>query len=148
MPQPMPHPRAQTLLDLLRQRAELAPQQAAFFWDDQPFSFEWLWGGVNRFASELQGLGVASGDRVLICLPNGPDFFLAFYGAQRAGGIAVPLFPASGAGRIKATAQLCDARILVVPDAGREDIAGLRILSVAGSAVCPPHGSFPDVRAD
>jgi acyl-CoA synthetase (AMP-forming)/AMP-acid ligase II len=144
----MPQPQAQTLLDLLDLRAELAPQQAAFFWDDQPFSFEWLWRGVNRFASEVQRLGVAGGDRVLICLPNGPDFFLAFYGAQRAGAIAVPLFPASGVTRITATAQLCGAQILVVPDAASEDLTGLRTVSVAGSADCPPHGSFPDVGPD
>jgi acyl-CoA synthetase (AMP-forming)/AMP-acid ligase II len=141
-------PQFQTLLDLLKQRAESAPRQAAFFWNDQPFSFEWLWRGVNRFASELRRLGVAGGDRVLIRLPNGPDFFVAFYGAQRAGAIAVPLFPASGPARIAATAQLCGAQILVVPDAAREDLAGLRTVSAAAGADGPSDGPFPEVGPD
>src|SRR6516162_7013114 len=123
-----------TLLDLLDRRASSTPHQAAFFWDDQPYSFEWLRQGVNRFAAELQRLGVVAGDRTLICLPNGPDFFLAFYGAQRAGAIAVPLFPASGAARIAATAQLCGSGMLVVPrkeqEAARETPAGLRTVCV------------------
>ena len=144
----MLQPPAQTLLELLKERAGLAPRQAAFFWDDQPFSFEWLWRGVNRFASELQWRGVGGGARVLICLPNGPDFFLAFYGTQRAGAIPVPLFPASGQARIAAIAELCGAEFLVVPTSAPEDFAGLRTVSVPGSEDSPPHGSFPDVGPD
>src|ERR1019366_7343882 len=118
----MPPSRLRTLLDLLEERAALTPQQAAFYWDDQPFSFEGLWRGANRFAAFLLELGVARGDRVLIRLANGPDFFEAFYGVLRAGAIAVPLFPASGPERIAALAQLCGANILVVPGADSEAI--------------------------
>ena len=87
-----------TLIDLLEQRARQSPEQAAFYWDDQPVSFDALWRGVNRFAVKLGELGVVRGDRVLIGLPNSPEFFSAFYGAIRAGAIAVPAFPASWAG--------------------------------------------------
>jgi acyl-CoA synthetase (AMP-forming)/AMP-acid ligase II len=140
--------RAQTLLELLEQRARLSPQQAAFFWEDQPFSFEWLWLGVNRVATELQHLAVARGDRVLISLPNGPDFFLAFYGAQRAGAIAVPLFPASGSARIAAIAQLCGATILVGREAGGDSVPGMRTVSVTDVNECAPPDSFPEVCPD
>jgi len=144
----MPQPRPQTLLDLLRQRAELLPQQAAFFWDDHPFSFDWLWQGLNQFASELRRRGVAGGDRVLICLPNGPDFFLAFYGAQRAGAIAVPLFPASGQARIVAIAQLCGAQFLVHPNTPAEDLPGLQTISISESPNREPQDPFPDTGPD
>ena len=144
----MPTIPAQTLIDLLEQRASLSPRQAAFVWDDQPFTFDWLWQGVNRFASELLRLGVAGGERVLISLPNGPDFFHAFYGVQRAGAIAVPLFPGSGPARVAAIAQLCGAHILVIADAAREDHTGLSTVSVAGGADAPPASSFPEVKPD
>jgi acyl-CoA synthetase (AMP-forming)/AMP-acid ligase II len=145
-------PEIPTLLDLLDRRASSTPRQAAFFWDNQAYSFEWLRRGVNRFAMELQQRSVASGDRVLISLPNGPDFFLAFYGVQRAGAIAVPLFPASGPARISAIAQLCGSSILVVPqkeqDAAQEAPPGLRTVCVGSTGDCPENASFPSVQAD
>jgi acyl-CoA synthetase (AMP-forming)/AMP-acid ligase II len=137
--------RPRTLLDLLEQRNALTPHQAAFFWEDQPTSFEALWDGACRFGARLQELGVARGDRVLIRLPNGPDFFQAFYGALRAGAIAVPVFPASGPERLAALARLCGAALAVVPGAGGEEIPGLRSVSVADSAQCSPAASFPAV---
>jgi acyl-CoA synthetase (AMP-forming)/AMP-acid ligase II len=141
----MPPADPRTLLDLLELRAARTPEQAAFYWDDQPFSFEWLWSGVNRFAVLLGERGVARGDRVLIRLANGPGFFHAFYGAIRAGAIAVPVFPASGAERIASLAQLCGANVLVVPSGDREDVPGVRAVPVDASAHCLPHGSFPAV---
>ena len=144
----MPPSRLRTLLDLLDERAALAPQQAAFFWDDQPFSFEGLWRGANRFAAFLLELGVARGDRVLIRLANGPDFFEAFYGVLRAGAIAVPLFPASGPERIAALAESCGAKIMVAPAESCEDIPGLRTVSLADSAHAQAPSSFPAVAPE
>ena len=137
-----------TLIDLLDERAARAPGQAAFYWDDQPFSFEWLWQSACRFAALLASHGVARGDRVLIRLANGPEFFQAFYGALRAGAIAVPVFPASGAERIAALAGLCGSNILVVPNEGSEDVPGVRAVSIADSASFSPTGTFPAVDPD
>lgn len=140
--------RLRTLLDLLDERHALTPQQPAFFWDDQPFSFEVLWRGANRFAALLLQLGVARGDRILIRLPNGPEFFEAFYGVLRAGAIAVPLFPASGAERIAALAQLCGASVMVGPAGKSDEIPGLRTVCVTDSAASQVPASFPEVAAE
>ncbi|HYY55597.1 MAG TPA: long-chain fatty acid--CoA ligase [Candidatus Dormibacteraeota bacterium] len=48
---------------------------------------------ADRFAAGLQSLGVKKGDRVALVLPNSPQFVIAFYGAMRAGAIAVPTNP-------------------------------------------------------
>jgi acyl-CoA synthetase (AMP-forming)/AMP-acid ligase II len=141
-------PRPRTLLDLLDERNALTPQQAAFYWDDQPFSFEMLWRGANRFAALLLELGVGRGDRVLIRLGNGPEFFDAFYGVLRAGAMAVPLFPASGPERIAALARLCGATIMVGPSANREEIAGVRTVSVTDGAHAQIPAAFPLVVPD
>jgi acyl-CoA synthetase (AMP-forming)/AMP-acid ligase II len=140
--------RPRTLVDLLEQRAALTPDRAAFLWDDQPCSFEALWAGVNRFAVLLRDAGVAPGDRVLIRLANGPDFFHAFYGALRAGAIAVPLFPASGVARVAALARMCGASVLVRSGSDGEDVPGLRAVTVADSAGCPAHADVPAVSPD
>jgi len=43
-----------------------------------------------RFAGLLAALGVGAGDRVLIRLPNGIEYPVAFFGALRRGAVAVP----------------------------------------------------------
>ncbi|MDP2660323.1 MAG: long-chain fatty acid--CoA ligase [Dehalococcoidia bacterium] len=44
---------------------------------------------ADRFASVLQGLGVAKGDRVALMLPNCPQLVIGFYGTLKAGAVAV-----------------------------------------------------------
>ena len=46
-----------------------------------------------RFASALQNLGIAKGDRVALVLPNCPQFIYCFFGALRAGAVVVPTNP-------------------------------------------------------
>jgi long-chain acyl-CoA synthetase len=48
---------------------------------------------VDRFAHALIDLGLQRGERVSICLPNVPQFPIAFFGVLRAGGVAVPTNP-------------------------------------------------------
>ena len=45
---------------------------------------------TSRFAQLLRGIGVASGDRVLVRLPNSIDYPTAFLGTMKRGAIAVP----------------------------------------------------------
>jgi len=46
-----------------------------------------------RVASALQDRGLRQGDRLLICLPTGPEVLLAIYGTLLAGGVCVPVYP-------------------------------------------------------
>ena len=138
--------RPRTLVDLLEQRSAQTPDRPAFFWDDQPRCFRALWDDVNRFAALLCSLGVARRDRVLVQLPNGPAFFQAFYGVQRAGAIAVPLFPASGPDRVASIARMCGATLVVVPDSTSDGHDGVRTIRVAESATCTPPATFPAVE--
>ena len=57
---------------------------------DSSLSYRELNDAVNRFASAMQAHGVKEGDRVAIFMPNCPQLVIAYYGAMRAGGIAVP----------------------------------------------------------
>jgi fatty acid CoA ligase FadD22 len=49
--------------------------------------------GAARTGSLLASAGVRRGDRVLIALPDGVEFVLAFLGAVRIGAVAVPVNP-------------------------------------------------------
>ena len=46
-----------------------------------------------RVADRLAGLGVGSGDRVVIARPTGDEWVVALFGAWRQGAVAVPVDP-------------------------------------------------------
>ena len=54
-------------------------------------TFAELWDRAARVAGGLRDAGVKPGDRAAIRLPNGVDWVLAFWGAQLAGVVAVPV---------------------------------------------------------
>ena len=105
-----------TLIEMLEYRAQESGDKIAFTFQGQPKTYQILWERVNQFASVFVEKQIAKQECVVIALPNGADFFFAFYGVQRAGGIAVPIFPESSAERIASIAGSCDARFVVLPD--------------------------------
>ena len=134
-----------TLVDLLAARVRDDPRRAAFTFDGRAVSFGDLWDDAGRFASLLAGRGLEPGARVLLALPNGHEFFAAFYGVLRAGGVAVPLFPGSGRERTARFARLCGARVLVVPSVAHEPAAGVDVLRLTDADAFPAAGDFPAV---
>jgi long-chain acyl-CoA synthetase len=46
---------------------------------------------ADQFASGLQNLGIAKGDRVMVCMPNCPEVLFAYQGITRAGATIVPV---------------------------------------------------------
>ncbi len=143
---------------MLRLRARENPLQTAFTFGEQTVSFRALWQDLNRFAACLLHHRLARGDRIVLALPNGPEFFSAFYGVQRAGGTAVPVLPDSGLERVFDIAGLCDARGVVIPSSVPESerghyeqeaaARGLLVLAVADSLSFPTEASFPEVHPD
>ena len=103
-----------TLLEMLAFRAQASGQQTAFTFDGQSTTFAEMWQGINRFGAFLLH-GIKRNAPVLIALPNSAEFFSAFYGVQRAGGIAVPVFPNAGSERILSLVKLSGAEMIVVP---------------------------------
>jgi long-chain acyl-CoA synthetase len=78
---------------LLDQTAKKYPGHTALIYFGTKISYAQLSTLVNRFAVGLQKLGIQKGDRVAIALPNIPQYPIAFYGALRAGAVAVPTNP-------------------------------------------------------
>ncbi len=152
----MPPETFSTLIDMLAYRAENNTAKAALTFNGQPVSFGEMWQGINQFGAFLLGRGIGRGEPVVVALPNSAEFFSAFYGIQRAGGIAVPVFPEAGAERIFGLAGLCGARVIVAPSnlpAGilskyRDSATGrgLSIVTVTESAGASHPATFPDIQ--
>ncbi len=82
-----------TLHQSLTMAAEKYPNNTAIIFFDHKMTYRELDTAATRFAAALQGLGIKQGDRVMIYMPNTPQFVIAFYGILRAGAIVVPTNP-------------------------------------------------------
>jgi benzoate-CoA ligase len=73
-----------------RNVAEGRGDQAAILYEDQEISYGRLAEKVNRTANALGQLGVGMEDRVMLLLRDSPEMIYSFYGAIKAGAVAVP----------------------------------------------------------
>ncbi|NUT04552.1 MAG: amino acid adenylation domain-containing protein, partial [Hamadaea sp.] len=84
-----------TLPEALVRRARVTPDAVAVEQDDQRLTYADLDGQVDRMATRLRALGVRPEVPVAVCLPRSPELVIAALAAMRAGGVFVPLDPAS-----------------------------------------------------
>src|SRR5215216_2598343 len=81
-----------SLVEMLRASVDKTPDKEAIVeLGGERVSYQQLWDRSARVAGGLKGEGVKRGDRVAIRLGNGLDWCLAFFGAQMAGAIVVPV---------------------------------------------------------
>ncbi|MEE9263819.1 MAG: AMP-binding protein, partial [Vicinamibacteria bacterium] len=89
---------AETLLEVLRLRAEAEPQRAHIHLQseggrEEVIRYGELHGQAREVAGGLVERGVHRGDTVALMLPTSRDYFTAFAGILLAGGVPVPLYP-------------------------------------------------------
>lgn len=100
----------------------------------------------NRFANLLVARGVQPGDRVAVMLEPSLAFYVAIFGAIKAGAIAVPLFTLFGPDGIRLRVEDCKPKILVTNAEKApvsQGIDGVAVL-VADAAFMQGLGAFPD----
>ncbi|MEP7055711.1 MAG: AMP-binding protein [Actinomycetota bacterium] len=92
---------AGNLADLVRRAADRFPAKAALLYQDQSVTWGEFEDQVSRAAGALASLDLAPGDRVAIALGNTPAFPVCYFGALRAGLVAVPVNPASTSAELR-----------------------------------------------
>ncbi len=102
-----------TLIEALARRAADRPDAPAFTFAGRRWTCGELWDAARRAATVVRRSGAEPGTNVLVALPNGPEFFAAFYGVMLAGATAVPVFPGADAEALSRAAQRCDASAVV-----------------------------------
>src|SRR5262245_40502694 len=85
-----------TLSRILDQTADRFLDSPARIYADKQWTYGELLSRVNRLAGGLAGLGVRKGDRVLLTLPNCPEFVVCFFAIQKLGAVAVNVGPLMG----------------------------------------------------
>lgn len=87
---------------LLEHAAACVPNRVATEMSGATMTYGEVQSAAVRLASCLQQLGLESGDRVAVLLPNMPEYMIALNAIWRAGGVAVALSPLSVAEEIAA----------------------------------------------
>ena len=68
---------------------------------------------VNRMAGGLASLGVRRGDRVLLALPNCPEFVITFFAIQKLGAVVVNAGPLMGADDLARVIAMTTPRVAI-----------------------------------
>jgi long-chain acyl-CoA synthetase len=82
-----------TLVDYLTDLAGGHAAKPVLLFKGAAMSYGQLEAESTAFAAALSARGVRPGDRVALLLPNCPQFFIAEFGAWKAGAVVVPLNP-------------------------------------------------------
>ncbi|UCF82658.1 MAG: AMP-binding protein [Desulfobacteraceae bacterium] len=72
---------------------EKYPEKTAIIYLGEKFSYARMKDLIDRFAAALYDLGVRDDDKVMLYIPNCPQFLIGYFGAQQVGAIPVPVSP-------------------------------------------------------
>jgi long-chain acyl-CoA synthetase len=111
-PRTVPIPR-RPLHAFLYSSAEWLPKRTATIFFGKKLNYSRLVRAVNQLGHTLHGLGVKPGDRVMIVLPNMPEFVIAYYGTLVVGGVVVLSNPDADVDQIIRQLRQTEARVLV-----------------------------------
>ncbi|WP_084538068.1 (2,3-dihydroxybenzoyl)adenylate synthase [Nocardia puris] len=102
--------------DLLRETARRTPERTALLTGEGARTYTQVDAEADRMAHGLLALGIAPGDRVVVQLPNVPEFLTVLFGLLRAGIIPVLTLPAHRRAEIEHLAALSEAVAYIVAD--------------------------------
>lgn len=111
-PHTIPIPK-QPLHRFLESAADWKPNQIATVFYGKTYTYRELDEKANQFARAIRDMGISVGDRVMIVLPNTPQFIIAYYGILKAGGVVVLSNPDATIELIVQQAIETEAKLLV-----------------------------------
>lgn len=100
----------------LENSARKFPNRTGALYLGNGITYTELWEKVLRFALNIRMLGVESGDRVGLILPNTPQFIISFNGILAAGGVVVAINPLNSVEEINRELAETECKVLVVLD--------------------------------
>jgi acyl-CoA synthetase (AMP-forming)/AMP-acid ligase II len=112
--------------EYLRDIAVRYPDQIAVDFYGTRISYRALNEKIDRFAWGLVTLGLQSGDRVAIQMPNCPQFIIGYFGILRAGGLVVAMNPMFKAAELEFEIEDAAAKIVICSDGLYQNVAKLR----------------------
>jgi long-chain acyl-CoA synthetase len=101
------------LATILRESRRADPEKPLCHFDDLSFTYAQVDEISGRIATSLLGLGLKSGDKVAVQLPNIPQFVFAYFAILKAGLVMCPLNPLLKAPEVAFHLEDSDAKVLI-----------------------------------
>jgi long-chain acyl-CoA synthetase len=105
-----------TLGRILDQSADRFGDTEALLYNDHRWTYRELQAAVNRMAGGLAHLGVRRGERVLLVLPNCPEFVIAFLAIQKLGAVVINAGPLMGRDDLQTVVGMTNPRVAICLD--------------------------------
>ena len=95
----------------------------AIYYQDETITYQEVYEKVNRTGNALKELGVEIEHRVLLALPDSPEFVYSFFGAIKIGAIPIPINPWMAAKDYEYLIKDSRARAIIVHESVLPEIA-------------------------
>jgi 4-hydroxybenzoate-CoA ligase len=125
-------------------------EKRCLYYRDEAYTYREVQAQANRFGNALRALGVAIEDRVLLVLPDRPEFAFAWFGAAKVGAVIAMVNPVLPADDFVHYFEYSRAHVAVVDESTLDRIepllgsfSHLRHLVVVGNP--GPHRSFEEL---
>jgi long-chain acyl-CoA synthetase len=96
----------------------------------------------DRFAASIRSLGIRKGDRVVLLLPNSPQFLIAYYGLLKAGAVLVPLNPLSAERELEFYLTDSGAEVAITIPLFLNKVASVRAKTPLKQIICSRVADF------
>ncbi len=110
------------LASLLETCARKDPDKALYIYEGETHRAGALLESARRLCGALKSLGIHSGSRVLLMMPNSPDYVIAYYAILMTGAVVVPVHTLLREREIHYLMEDCEARAVIAHSSCAEDV--------------------------
>lgn len=114
---------------LLLHAADTFPERIALRYFGTAWSYQKLLDQVQRVAAHLSANGIQAGDRVMMVLPNGPEFVALWFGLHWIGAQIVPANPLLSASELAVLAKKCQVKAVAGIDVRLKNVVEMTHLA-------------------
>ncbi len=100
-------------------------QKTAIYYLDQQFSYQDVFDRVNRSGNALRDLGLDIEQRVLLILPDCPEFAFSFFGAIKIGAVPIPVNPWMKSKDYQFLLEDSRSRVMIVHESALPEVEGI-----------------------